>query len=217
MRIAVIGGTGKEGRGLALRWAVAGHQVVVGSRDGERAAAAANELSGLAGTLVEGCENPTAITAAEVVLLSVPYAAHAETLRSINTQLDGRILIDITVPLKPPTVAEVHLPAGQSAALEAQALLGPGVKVVAALHHVSSTQLVDPKKEIDCDVLFCGDDAAAKATVAKLIADLGMRGLDCGALRNSIALESLTPVLLALNKRYKSAGAGIRFTNIKVP
>ncbi len=214
MRIALIGGTGKEGRGLAVRWAAAGHQVVLGSRDAERARQGAEELSKLAGATLEGADNASALEGADVTLLSVPYSAHAETLRGLKDALAGRILIDITVPLQPPHVSQVHLPAGQSAALEAQALLGPETKVVAALHHVSSTQLIDPKKSIDCDVLVCADDAAAKATVLALIKDLGLRGLDAGALRNSIALESLTPILLALNKKYKSSGAGIRFTNI---
>ncbi len=220
MRIAVIGGTGKEGRGLAMRWAAAGHTVVLGSRDGARAAQVASELSALVGHPLHGAENSAALDGAEVVLLSVPYAAHGETLRSLQAPLAsvaGRILIDITVPLRPPRVTEVHLPAGQAAALEAQAIVGAQVKVVAGLHHVSSTQLADPKKTIDCDVLICGDDAAAKATVLRLIADLGLRGLDAGALCNAVGLESLTPILLALNKRYKSLGAGIRFTNIDVP
>lgn len=220
MRIAVIGGTGKEGRGLAMRWAAAGHTVVLGSRDGARAAQVASELSALVGHTLHGAENSAALDGAEVVLLSVPYAAHGETLRSLQAPLAsvaGRILIDITVPLRPPRVTEVHLPAGQAAALEAQAIVGAQVKVVAGLHHVSSTQLADPKKTIDCDVLICGDDAAAKATVLRLIADLGLRGLDAGALCNAVGLESLTPILLALNKRYKSLGAGIRFTNIDVP
>lgn len=220
MRIAVIGGTGKEGRGLAMRWAAAGHTVVLGSRDGARAAQVASELSALVGHTLHGAENSAALDGAEVVLLSVPYAAHGETLRALQAPLAsvaGRILIDITVPLRPPRVTEVHLPAGQAAALEAQAIVGAQVKVVAGLHHVSSTQLADPKKTIDCDVLICGDDAAAKATVLRLIADLGLRGLDAGALCNAVGLESLTPILLALNKRYKSLGAGIRFTNIDVP
>lgn len=216
MRIALIGGTGKEGRGLAVRWAAAGHEVVLGSRDAERARAAAEELSQIAGKPLQGADNSAALVGAEVILLSVPYAAHGETLRALAGEVGDRIVIDITVPLKPPTVSQVHLPAGQSAALEAQAIL-TSAKVVAALHHVSATQLVDPKKNIDCDVLVCADDAAAKEKVLKLIGDLGLRGLDAGALRNSIALESLTPILLALNKKYKSAGAGIRFTNINVP
>jgi 8-hydroxy-5-deazaflavin:NADPH oxidoreductase len=216
MRIAVIGGTGKEGRGLAVRWAAAGHHVVLGSRDAARAATVADELAQLAGRPLAGTDNVAALDQADVVLLSVPYAAHGETLRALAPQLANRIVVDITVPLKPPAVSKVQLPAGQSAALEAQAILGPSVKVVAALHHVSSTQLIDPKKSIDCDVLVCGDDAAAKATVLALVGDLGLRALDAGALQNSIALESLTPVLLALNKRYKSVGAGIRFTNLDV-
>ena len=221
MRIAIIGGTGKEGRGLAVRWAAAGHEVFLGSRDVERARTVAAELSAAAGSplafALQGSDNAAALKQAEVVLLSIPYAAHGDTLRSLKSELAGRIVIDITVPLQPPQVSVVHLPAGQSAALEAQALLGPESKVVAALHHVSSTQLSDPKKVIDCDVLVCGDDAAAKTTVLALVSDLGLRGLDVGPLRNSIALESLTPVLLYLNKKYKSTGAGIRFTNVKVP
>lgn len=230
MRVTVIGGTGKEGRGLAARWAAAGHEVVLGSRDGARAAAVAEELAGLIaqkgpagpggrGGHLRGAENVAALDGADVVLLSVPYSAHRETLRGLQAELsrrEGRILVDITVPLRPPQVAQVHLPEGQSAALEAQQLLGPAVKVVAALHHVSSTHLLDLDKRIDCDVLVCGDDAAAKSTVIQLVKDLGLRGLDAGALRNAIALESLTPVLLALNKRYKSSGAGIRFTNLDV-
>jgi NADPH-dependent F420 reductase len=217
MRIGVIGGTGKEGRGLALRWALAGHDVVIGSRDAERARAVAAELLPLTGGKLTGSDNGAALSGAEVVLLSVPYAAHAETLHGLKAELADRILIDITVPLQPPHVGQVHLPKGESAALEAQAILGPTAKVVAALHHVSSTQLLEPSKIIDCDVLLCGDDPQAKATVTALVVDLGLRGLDAGPLRNSIALESLTPVLLTLNKKYKSAGAGIRFTNIKVP
>jgi NADPH-dependent F420 reductase len=220
MRIALIGGTGKEGRGLAVRWAIAGHQVVLGSRDGERARAAAAELSSLAalaGRPLEGGENQAALAGADLALLSVPYSAHADTLTSLKDALAGRILIDITVPLQPPAVSQVHLPPGQSAALEAQAILGPTVRVIAALHHVSSTQLIDPSRQIDCDVLVCGDDAAAKATVLALVGELGVRALDAGPLRNSVALESLTPVLLTLNKKYKSAGAGIRFTNLVVP
>lgn len=227
MRIGLIGGTGKEGRGLAARWARAGHQVFIGSRDAERARTVARELSQLAGTSLDGGDNAAAVAEAEVVLLSVPYSGHAETLRGCKDALQGRILIDITVPLVPPHVAQVHLPSGQSAALEAQALLGPAVKVVSALHHVSSTKLGDLGQgaepgqgagpDIDCDVLVCADDAPAKAVVLSLVADLGLRGLDAGPLRNSIALESLTPVLLSLNKKYKSSGAGIRFTNINVP
>jgi NADPH-dependent F420 reductase len=217
MRIVLIGGTGKEGRGLALRWAAFGHQVVLGSRDVARAVPVAEELSRLCGRPIEAAENAAAVAQAQVAVLSVPYAAHGDTLRLLKPALAGRILLDITVPLRPPQVTQVHLPPGLSAALEAQEILGPEVKVVSGLHHVSSTQLVDPGKRIDCDVLVCGDDAGAKATVIGLVGDLGLRGLDAGGLRNSIALESLTPVLLGLNRKYKSVGAGIRFTNLDLP
>jgi NADPH-dependent F420 reductase len=218
MRIAVVGGTGKEGRGLALRWARAGHQVLIGSRDAERARQKAVELSGSAGpasaVLLEGGDNAWAVRQAEVVVLSVPYAAHESTLRELAEELAGRVLIDITVPLRPPKVTEVHVPPGTAAALEAQALLGDATAVAAALHHVSSVHLADPEHAIDCDVLVATDDDRAREVTLRLVGDLGLRGLDAGPLRNAAALESLTPVLLYLNKRYKGTGAGIKFTGL---
>ena len=217
MNIAVVGGTGKEGKGLAVRWARAGHHVAIGSRDGARAAAAAAELVAAGHGDVVGGENAEMVAGAEVVVLSVPYAAHASTLESIKHALAGRVLVDITVPLVPPRVHKVTLPAGTAAALEAQAIVGPATPVVAALHHVSSTQLVDPARTIDCDVLYCGDDDAAKETVGKLLADLHLRAYDAGPLANAVALESLTPVLIALNKKYNSSGTGIRLTSIREP
>jgi 8-hydroxy-5-deazaflavin:NADPH oxidoreductase len=209
MRIGIIGGTGREGRGLAIRWARAGHDLVIGSRDAARAREKAREL----GDRIEGGTNEDAARAGEVAVLAVPYAAHAETLRGLVEPLSGRILLDITVPLQPPKVSQVHLPEGGSAALEAQALLGPTVRVVAGLHHVTSAHLGDPDHAIDCDVLVCGDDEAAKSTILGLVGDLGLRGLDAGVLRNSIALESLTPVLLYLNRKNKT-NTGIRITGL---
>jgi NADPH-dependent F420 reductase len=214
MRIAVLGGTGKEGRGLALRWARAGHSVILGSRDAERAREKARELSELAGKEVTGAGNASAIDGADVVLVSVPYAGHAALLEELRPALQGHVLVDITVPLAPPRVREVHLPAGQSAALEAQAILGPGVKVVAALHHVSSVHLSDLGHTLDGDVPVCSDDEPARTLVIGLVGDLGMRGIDAGVLRNAIALESLTPVLLHINRKYKVEGTGIRFVGI---
>jgi NADPH-dependent F420 reductase len=213
MRIGVIGGTGKEGRGLALRWAKAGHHVTLGSRDPERGRDCARELS-RGGLPLEGGSNTDACTGADVVVLSVPYSAHAETLEAVRGALAGKVLVDITVPLKPPQVRRVHVPPGRAAALEAQKALGPDTKVVAALHHVSSVHLADPAHPIDCDVLVCSDDDAARRTVIALVADLGLRGLDAGPLDNAVALESLTPVLLHLNKTYGSSGTGIRFTGL---
>ncbi|MDD9970219.1 MAG: NADPH-dependent F420 reductase [Myxococcales bacterium] len=212
--IAIIGGTGKEGRGIALRWANAGHEVIVGSRDGQRAAEKAAELSSLGHGTIRGSDNASAVRAAEVALLSVPYAAHGDTLRGLRQELQDRVLIDITVPLAPPKVRTVHLPKGRAAALEAQEVLGPGAKVVAALHHVSSAHLADPEHAIDCDVLACSDDPAALELALSLIGDLGLSGYDAGPLANAVALESLTPVLLHLNKRYKGRGAGLRLTGI---
>ncbi len=223
MRIAIIGGTGREGRGLALRWARAGHEVAVGSRDAERARARAAELSGEGlgtGTgqgqgqgKIGGGDNAWAVAQSEVAVLTVPYGAHAETLRGLKEVLIGRILIDLTVPLKPPKISEVHLPEGQAAALEAQAILGEGTQVAAALHHVSSAHLSDAEHAVEGDVLVCGDSAEAKAAAIALVGDLGARALDAGPLRNAIALEALTPVLLGLNKRYRG-NSSIRFLGI---
>ncbi len=215
MRIGVIGGTGKEGRGLALRWSRAGHQVRIGSRDAARASERAAELRAVAGAGdITGGDNAWAVSDAEVVVLCVPYAAHGETLRSLAAQLAGRVLIDITVPLNPPRVREVHLPPGHSAAMEAQAIVGAATPVVATLHHVSSTHLGDPDHAIEGDVLVCSDHEAATATAIALIADLGGRALDAGPLRNAVALESLTPVLLHLNKRYKCSAAALRIVGL---
>jgi hypothetical protein len=212
-KIGIVGGTGKQGTGLALRWAKA-HEVIIGSRDRERAEAQARESSAAGGVSIRGASNLEVAREAEIVALTVPYAAHEATLRDIAEALPGKVLIDMTVPLVPPKVAVVHLPKGQAAALEARAIVGAEVKIVAALHHVSSVHLADLSHALEGDVLVCGDDAAAKAAVIELIADLGLRGVDAGALENAIALEALTPVLLAINKRYKIRGAGIRILGI---
>lgn len=214
MRIAIIGGTGKEGRGLALRWAKAGHDIRIGSRSEERAKTRASELATESGQKITGGDNIWAISAADTAVITVPYGAHAATLRELKPHFAGKILIDISVPLKPPHVRRVELPSGHAAALEAQAILGPEVPVVATLHHVSSLHLADPDHAVDCDVLACSDDDYALAIALGLIEDLGLRGLDAGPLVNSIALESLTPVLLHLNKRYQSSGTGVRFTGL---
>ncbi len=215
MRIGIVGGTGREGRGLALRWAAKGHAIVVGSRDAARAQEKARELSaeltGGVGSITGGSNEEAA--GGEVVLLTVPYAAHADTLRGLRGALAGRVVIDITVPLVPPKVTQVNLPAGTSAALEAQALLDPTTRVVATLHHVSSAHLGEPGHAIDCDVLVCSDDQEARTVAIGLIEDLGLRGLDAGVLKNAVALESLTPVLLHLNRKYKT-NTGIRITGL---
>jgi 8-hydroxy-5-deazaflavin:NADPH oxidoreductase len=213
MRIGLVGGTGKEGRGLAMRWARAGHDVVIGSRDAGRATAAAAELAALAGRPIAGGDNQAAADA-PVVVLSVPYAGQAATLEELRGALQGKILLDLVVPLQPPQVTRVHVPAGKAAALEAQALLGPEVKVVGALHHVSSSHLSDLVHPMEGDVLVVGDDEAARAVVIGLCDDLGMRGLDAGPLANAVALEAMTPVLLYMGKRYKRPGLGVTISGL---
>lgn len=215
LKIAVLGGTGKEGSGLAMRWALKGFDVVVGSRDAERAAARATEMNAqLGGEYLKGNGNNEAAAWADIVVLSVPYTAHHATLESVKEQVEGKIVIDLTVPLQPPKVRTVHIPEGKAAALEAQALLGEGVKVVAAFQNVSAEHLGDPNHTVDCDVLVCGNDAEAKAHVIKLVAATGMRGVDAGSLANAVAVEALTPVLLYINKAYSVKGSGIRITGI---
>jgi NADPH-dependent F420 reductase len=213
MRIAVVGGTGKEGRGMAARWAKAGHEVFIGSRDAERATLCAAELRTETNGKVDGGDNPSAVRASEAVVLSVPYQAHAGTLESLKAELGVRVLIDVTVPLLPPKVTVVNIPAGQSAALEAQAILGSEARLVAALHHVSAVHLRDLEHRIDCDVLACSDNPQALELALGLIRDLGVRAFNAGPLRNAVALEAMTPVLLHLNRIHKTS-VGIRITGV---
>jgi hypothetical protein len=213
--IAVLGGTGKEGSGLAIRWAMQGYTVLIGSREGEKAAAKAAEMNTALGiTSVQGMANPEAAHLAEIVVLSVPYTAHQATLESVKEAVQSKVLVDLTVPLQPPKVRTVHIPEGKAASLEAQALLGEGVRVVCAFQNVSAEHLVDPHHVVDCDVLVCGNDAEAKKQVIELVEATGMRGIDAGPLANAVAVESLTPVLLYINKAYGLKSSGLRITGI---
>ncbi|KXK24154.1 MAG: F420-dependent NADPH reductase [Chloroflexi bacterium OLB15] len=213
--VAVLGGTGKEGSGLAARWALHGYHVIIGSREAEKAQNRAAELNeSLGGAYLVGMDNISAAQQANLVVLTVPYSAHRATLESVKDQLVGKILVDVTVPLAPPKVRSVSIPEGKAAALEAQAFLGDGVKVVAAFQNVSAEKLVDPAVTVDCDVLITGDDADAKAEVTRLVEAAGMRAVDAGLLVNAIAVEALTPVLLYINKKYNVHGSGIRITGI---
>lgn len=215
MNIGVLGGTGKEGSGLAYRWALAGHEVVIGSRDADKAFASATELNHLlvGKAVVRGASNLQAAQAA-VVVLTVPYAAQLATVDSVATQLAGKILIDVTVPLVPPKVDRVQLPNGESAVVALQRRLGAQVKVVSAFQNVSATHLKDATHEVDCDVLVCGDDADARDVVIGLARDAGLRAWHAGVLANSVASEALTSVLIAINKRYKISGSGLRITGV---
>jgi len=216
MTIAVLGGTGKEGSGLAVRWALNGYRVIIGSREAEKAIARASELNTeLGGEYLIGMSNTDAAKQAHVVVLSVPYSAHKSTLEGVKEYLTGKVLVDVTVPLAPPKITSVNIPEGKSACLEAQAFLGDAVKVVAAFQNVSAEKLKDPSAEVNCDVLLCSDYPEAKEDVMALVKATGMRGIDAGSLVNSIAVEALTPVLLYINRAYKVKGAGIRITNLE--
>ena len=175
--IAILGGTGKQGGGLALRWASAGYDVVIGSRQAEKAERVTAELNAELGEdRIRGHSNAMAAALADIAVLTVPYNAHSATLSGLRKELQGKILVDVTVPLKPPQVAHVHLPQDGPAAVQAQALLGDQVRVVAALQNVSEHVLRDVEREIDCDVLVCGDDAEAKTRVMWKIRCFLIRG-----------------------------------------
>jgi 8-hydroxy-5-deazaflavin:NADPH oxidoreductase len=214
--IAILGGTGKEGAGLAMRWALNGYRVIIGSRSVDKAVTRAGEMNEeLGGDYIIGMANEDAAKEANLVVLSVPYGAHQPTLESVVEHCQGKIVVDLTVPLQPPEFMSVNLPEGGAAALEAQDILGSGATVIAAFQNVSSVKLKKVNQSVDCDVLVCGDDMNAKQEVIQLVKAAGMRGIDAGALKNAVAVESLTPVLLYINKAYKVKGAGIRITGVE--
>ena len=215
-RIGVLGGTGAEGGGLALRWAHAGHDVTIGSRSGEKAAAAAEILNRLlpGEGRIRGGTNDEVARSADIVVLTVPPQAQAATALEVRAHLEGKILVDVTVPLVPPRVDVVQLPNGESAVYALQRQLGAGVKVVSAFQNVSERHLKKLDHPIDCDVLVCADDVKARETVIGLARDIGLKAFHAGALANSAAIEALTSVLIAINKRYKVPASGIRITGV---
>jgi 8-hydroxy-5-deazaflavin:NADPH oxidoreductase len=213
--IAILGGTGREGSGLALRWAHAGHRVIIGSRSPDRAGEAAAAINGRIGRKnAESADNLAAAKAADTVVLTVPYAAQLATLQEVKAALAGKILIDVTVPLVPPQVSRVQLPDGGSAVVKAQALLGETVRVVSAFQNVSAELLAEIGKPVDCDVLVCGDDRDARAQVIALARDAGMRAFHAGPLANSAVAEALTSVLITINRQYKVKHSGIAITGL---
>lgn len=214
--LAILGGTGHEGSGLGLRWAKAGHTIIIGSRTAEKAQAAAAELNAKLGAdFVRGLDNLSAAQQGEIIVLTVPYSAHAATIETVRDAVQGKIFVDVTVPLVPPKVSRVQMPAAGSASQEAQNLLGPNVKVVTAFQSISAEHLKDSDHPIDCDVLVCGDDKDAKGTVIALAKDAGMQAWDAGPLANAVIPEGLTSVLIGLNIRYKVKSSGIKITGIE--
>lgn len=216
--LAILGGSGSEGSGLAFRWAHAGYPVIIGSRSAEKAAQAAKEINAALGReAVRGHDNPTAAAAASIVVLTVPYAAQRPTVEDVRHALAGKILIDVTVPLIPPKVSRVQLPGGGSAVEAMQQLLGEQVKVVSAFQNISAHHLKDLEHVIECDVLVCSDDREAAETVIGLARAIGLGAWYAGVLANSAAAEALTSILIAINKRYKVPAAGIRITGVPRP
>ncbi len=216
--VGIIGGTGKLGFGLARRWALNGVRVIIGSRTADKALDAAAQLQELAmqrdihTAEVSGMDNFAAAQAADIVALTVPFSHQTAILNEIKTALQGKILIDTTVPLVPPRVAKVQMPAAGSAALIAQSVSGPGVRVVSAFQNVPA-DLLQQDHAPDCDILVCGNDKDAREQVVALVRAAGMRGYHAGSLDNATATEALTSVLIFINRYYKGH-AGIRLTGI---
>jgi NADPH-dependent F420 reductase len=216
MTVAILGGTGPQGQGIALRLARAGVRVAIGSRSVERAEQCAAELNkklSIGGAPISGHDNAGAIaTAGRIVMLAVPWSAHDATLAAVKDQLRGRILVDIVVPLKEGDPKAVAMPPEGSATERAQALLGPEIPVVGALHNVSAAVLNDLDRPINCDVLIAGNDVAAKSEVLELIQKLGVRAYNCGPAENARCIEALTAILIRLNmsKTTPFRHAGIR-------
>jgi 8-hydroxy-5-deazaflavin:NADPH oxidoreductase len=215
MTIAVLGGTGKEGKGLAYRWAKAGYKVLIGSRSAERAVTVASELMEMleGDSSLVGTSNREAAELADIVALTVPYAAHRETLESVKDVLNGKILVDVTSLSVPPMVTKVQMPPAGSAAQEAREIVGEGVEVVAAFQSISHKHLLTDE-DMDCDVLVTGTSKDARAEVLKLVEAAGLLGWDAGPIENSIVVEGLASVLRNINKQYGSTHAGIRITGV---
>lgn len=206
--IAVIGGTGNLGAAIATGLAKAGYPIVIGSRDAARAVSAAADMS--AAGDVTGAGNPGAAEKGDIVILAVPFAHQEATLGAIRPALEGKLVVETTVPLVPPKVARVQLPAEGSAAVRAQAMLGDGVTVTSAFHTVSAHALTDGTAS--GDVLVFGDKRAARDRVVELVDALGLRGIHGGGLANSAAAEAMTSVLIFVNRLYGAGGAGLAIT-----
>ncbi len=213
--LAILGGTGKEGKGLAYRWSKAGYKVLIGSRQAEKAQNAVAELRQLLPETIQlgGMTNPEAARQADILVLTVPYAAQQATLEMICAHAQGKILVDVIVPLVPPKVSRVQMPPAGSAAQEARLFLGEGVEVVDAFQNISYEHLLQDQP-VECDVLVVGTSKAARLEVLKLVQAAGMVGWDAGPIENAVVVEGLSSVLIYLNKQYGVEASGIRITGI---
>jgi NADPH-dependent F420 reductase len=215
MRIGIVGGTGKEGSGLGMRWAAAGHEILIGSRDPERARNKAAELTaGTPALRVRGLSNVDAVEAADVVVLAVPASGLRTTLPDVRNACRGKIVISTVVPLTFGGGRLFTPPPQGSSAEEAQEILGPEARVVAAFHHIAAHELQAGDQPIECDLLLCGGDAEARKVVTELGASIGLRAVEVGALTNAGPLEGITAVLATINRRYKLKNSGIKITGL---
>jgi 8-hydroxy-5-deazaflavin:NADPH oxidoreductase len=216
-KIAIVGGTGKEGRGLAFRWVKSGYKVTIGSRSLEKAKAAADEINKILPeeTKLFADTNENAVKDSDIAVITIPYFAHEETIQSLKKILADKFIIDVTVPLVPPQVTKVHIPAAGSAAMEVRKILGDECKIASAFHNISYDLLMNDKP-IACDVLVCGTDEETRQLTLELVKNAGLKGWDAGPLENSIVAESLTSVLIYINKKYKAHNAGIKITGASI-
>ena len=208
--ISLLGGTGDLGTGLATRLLKAGYKVIIGSRTLEKAQHAERSL----GKNTKGLLNKDAALQGEIIILTVPFAHQRGILEECKTELKGKLFIDTTVPLMPPKVATVQLPSEGSAAEIAQNILGDDVRVVSAFQNISA-ELLQSDKEIDCDVLVCGNKKEWRQEVIDLVNTLGMKGWHAGMLPNSAAVEAMTSVLISINKHHAISHSGIKVTGLK--
>jgi 8-hydroxy-5-deazaflavin:NADPH oxidoreductase len=212
--LAIIGGTGALGSGLAQGFAAAGFPVVIGSRTAEKGEEFARGLTtGTGSPRPVGSSNEAAAKAGDIVFITVPWTTQAEIIEKIRPHVEGKLVVDTTVPLLPPKVARVQLPVEDSAAVATQKRLGAAARVVSGFHNVAAHKLKSGTA-IDCDVLIFGDDPKDREIVIGLAKAIGMRALHAGPLANSTAAEALTSVLIGINRAYKVDGAGIRITGI---
>ncbi len=220
--IGILGGTGPEGKGLARRWARAGETVCVGSRDAQRAEAAAEMICGeIAGARVKGRENAAAVEASSIVVVTVPFQGHAALLKQLKPAFrPGTILVDTVVPLAASVGGRPTRTLGVwegSAAEQAASILGKNVRVVAALENISAT-LLEGDAPVDCDAIVCSDDDEARQAAAELAAKIpGVRAVDGGRLENARIVEQLTALLITINIRHHVHGAGLRLTGLPLP
>ena len=218
LTIAVLGGTGREGKGLAYRWARAGYQILIGSRFSEKAVTVASEIMELleGESSIVGTTNQEAAEQANIVVVTVPYAGHRDLLESVKSQVQGKLVIDTTVPLVPPKVRKVQMPPAGSAAQEAKEILGENVEVVAAFQSIAHEHLLGDD-EIACDVLVTGSSKKARQEALTLVDAAGLIGWDAGPIENSVVVEGLASVLININKEYGSTHAGIKITGAQRP